>query len=211
MEVLDIWDDIEVKLIAILRGIKPEETKEAVTELLSVGFRAIEIPLNSPDPYHSIKIAVQTAKENSDMPCLIGAGTVLCVAQVEKVHGAGGNLIVSPNVKSDVIEATKELNMLSAPGVYTPSECLQALNVGADILKIFPASNLGLNGIKALSAVLPSATQICAVGGVGNGDFEAYLNAGAIGFGLGSSLYKAGMQANDIRKNAKAALEAFAQ
>lgn len=209
MGVLEIWNDIDVKLIAILRGIKPEETEAFVTALLSEGFRVIEIPLNSPDAYHSISIAVQAAKTNIDAPCLIGAGTVLRVEEVQEVHLAGGNLIVSPNVNRDVIQAAKKSNMLSAPGVYTPSECLAALSYGADILKIFPASNMRTNGIKALSAVLPSTTQLCVVGGVGDDDFKAYKKVGAVSFGLGSSLYQPGMQVHDLRTKAKAAVKAF--
>lgn len=119
MDVLEIWNDIDVKLIAILRGIRPEETEVCVAALLSEGGRAIEMPLNSPDAYQSISIAVQTAKENIDVSCLIGAGTVLRAYEVEQAHLAGG-MIVSPNVNVDVIKAIKNFCMLSAPGVYTP-------------------------------------------------------------------------------------------
>ena len=209
MNAIEIWHDIDVKLIAILRGIRPEETEAYVTALLSEGFRAIEIPLNSPDAYHSIRIAVQTAKVKTDAPCLIGAGTVLNVEEVQQVQLAGGNLIVSPNVNSNVIQAAKKSNMLSAPGVYTPSECLAALSYGCDILKIFPASNMGTKGIQALSAVLPSTTQLCAVGGVGDDDFKAYKKAGVVGFGLGSSLYKSGMHLDDFHAKAKTAVKDF--
>lgn len=209
MNVQEIWQDIDLKLIAILRGIKPEETKECVKSLLNSGLRAIEIPLNSPDAFASIKIAAETASELSSKSCLIGAGTALTTQDVINVHKSGGNLIVSPNVNLDVIKLTKSLDMFSAPGVYTPSECLSASQNGADILKVFPASNLGAGGIKALSAILPKATQLCAVGGVDNKDFQTYLNAGVIGFGLGSSLYKAGLQPNEIATKARSAVEAF--
>lgn len=209
MDVSNIWNDIDNKLIAILRGVKPEETKSIVEALIKVGFRAIEIPLNSPDPFNSIKIAVQTANDFTSEPCLIGAGTVLSLSDVNQVHSIGGNLIVSPNANVDIIQQTKALKMFSAPGVYTPSECLSALNFGADLLKVFPASIIGLSGIKALSAVLPKAIQICAVGGVGNENFQSYLNAGAIGFGLGSSLYKSGMHSKEVAKNAQSAVKAF--
>jgi len=209
MKANEIWNDIDVKLIAILRGIKPEETKAIVKVLLSSGFRVIEIPLNSPEPFASIKITVETAKAHSAKSCLIGAGTVLSVEDVQRVHQAGGNLIVSPNVNQEVIRATKKFDMLSAPGAYTPSECIAALNAGADILKVFPTSNMGAVGIKALAAVLPKGSQICAVGGVGNDDFDAYRKAGAIGFGLGSSLYKSGIQRDEIAKKAEAAVQAF--
>ena len=209
IKVSDIWHDIEIKLIAILRGVKPEETKAIVEALLDAGFRSIEVPLNSPDPFTSIKIAAQTANAYSDKPCLIGAGTVLCVEDVRQVYEVGGNFIVSPNVNSDVIKQTKTLNMFSAPGVYTPSECLVALKSGADILKVFPASNLGVSGIKALRAILPNGTQICAVGGVGNNDFNSYYKVGAVGFGLGSSLYNSEFKVTEISNNAKAAVQSF--
>ena len=209
MRASELWNDIDVKLIAILRGIKSKDTKVIVEALLDTGFRAIEIPLNSPDPFTSIRIAVEIAKNHSITPCLIGAGTVLSVQDVNKVYEVGGNLIVSPNVDADVIERTKELDMLSTPGVFTPSECLSALNAGADILKIFPASNLGTNGIKALKAVLPNATQICAVGSVGETDFQNYLDAGAVGFGLGSSLFDPSLSSAEVFNKAKYSAQAY--
>lgn len=209
MKASEIWHDIDVKLIAILRGIHPKETRSIVEALIDAGFRAIEIPLNSPDAFTSIKIAAETARDYSKKPCLIGAGTVLSVEDVTHVHQAGGNLIVSPNVNLKVIEYTKQLDMLSAPGVFTPSECLLALGAGTDVLKIFPASNLGVNGFKALNAVMPKKTQICAVGGVGDADFQSYLNAGAGGFGLGSSLYKPGLSASEISKKAEVTVKAY--
>jgi len=203
MKVDAIWNALDNKLIAILRGIKPEETEAIVLELLEAGFRSIEIPLNSPDPFRSIEIAANAVSKHSADPCLIGAGTVIKVDEVNTVSNAGGNMIVSPNVDQTIINATKQLGMFSAPGVYTATECLVALQAGADCLKIFPASNLGVDGVKALSAVLQSGTQICAVGGVGPEEFKQYLNAGASGFGLGSSLYKPGMSPSDVGKLAR--------
>ncbi len=210
MNVREIWNDIDLKLIAIMRGIKPEETSDCVKALLESGLRAIEIPLNSPDAFASIKIAVATANEHSLKPCLIGAGTVLTKQDVMNVHKAGGNLIVSPNVNLEVIKLTKSLDMFSAPGVYTPSECLVAHQNGADILKVFPASNLGISGIKALSAILPKSVQLCAVGGVGNDDFKDYMQAGVIGFGLGSSLYQPRMSATEIHDKSSISASSFA-
>jgi len=200
---------MNVKLIAILRGILPEEVEAIATSLLDAGFQAIEIPLNSPDAYTSIALAVRTVEVTAKGPCLVGAGTVLTVEEVEGVHAAGGNMIVSPNVGTSIIERTKELGMFSAPGVYSQSECLKAIHSGADILKIFPASNLGLSGFNAYRAVLPKSVELCAVGGIGNADFEVYKKAGASGFGLGASLYTPGMSANDIQQNAVAAVEVF--
>ena len=204
----EIWSQSAVKLIAILRGITPEEIAPAVEVLLVAGFRAIEIPLNSPSPFDSIKIAAEVASSHSER-CLIGAGTVLDAGDVAKVHEAGGNLIVSPNVDPAVITATTARGMLSAPGVFTATECLLALKSGAAILKIFPASVMGANGIKALRAILPTACEICPVGGVGNADFAAYLGAGATGFGLGSSLYRQGMSTDALAKNAGEAVDAY--
>lgn len=206
---IEIWNTLDLKLIAILRGILPDETPGVVEALLDAGFKAIEIPLNSPDVFQSIKLAVETSKDFSDNPCLIGAGTVLSAQEVSLVHKAGGNFIVSPNVDEAVIEQTKKLGMLSAPGVYTASECLHAIDFGADILKLFPASNLGSSGLKALRAVMPKPIEICAVGGVGNDDFKLYLEAGASSFGIGSSLYKPGMSAAEVGQLARTAAEAF--
>ncbi len=210
----EIWSQSAVKLIAILRGITPEEIAPAVEVLLAAGFRAIEIPLNSPSPFDSIKIAAEVASSHKDASshkerCLIGAGTVLDAGDVAKVHEAGGNLIVSPNVDPAVITATTARGMLSAPGVFTATECLLALKSGAAILKIFPASVMGANGIKALRAILPAACEICPVGGVGNADFAAYLGAGATGFGLGTSLYRQGMSTDALAKNAGEAVDAY--
>ena len=207
MQAINIWNDLDIKLIAILRGIKPDKTEPVITLLLEAGFRAIEIPLNSPDPLTSINIAVKTARDLIATPCLVGGGTVMTVQDVEDVHNAGGNLIVSPNANEDVIKATKNLNMLSAPGVYTPSECLHALASGADILKIFPAFGLGPTGIKAITAVLPQGVQLCAVGGIGNDDFKAYRDVGVNSFGLGSSLYTPAITNNKLSINAKFAIQ----
>ena len=204
-----IWSGLENKLIAILRGIKSEETEAIVVALLDTGIAAIEIPLNSPDPIKSIEIAAKAANDHAMKSCLIGAGTVINAKDVKAVHEAGGNLIVSPNVDPSVITATKQLEMFSAPGVYTPTECLAALDAGADCLKVFPASNLGVGGIGAFSAVLPSETKICAVGGVGPEDFQNYLDVGVVAFGLGSSLYKPGFSVSEVAKNASTAINAL--
>ena len=209
MRTEDIWNHMDHKLIGILRGIVPDEVGPIVSELITAGFCAIEIPLNSPDPFRSISIASQVAESCSSKPCLIGAGTVLNLEDVQNVKDAGGNLVVSPNVDPSVIEQTKSLKMFSAPGVYTPTECLMAINAGADCLKVFPASNLGTSGIKALSAVLPNSAPLCAVGGVEPDDFGEYLKAGAMAFGLGSSLYAPGMSASEVGKRAKFSVQKF--
>lgn len=209
MKVEEIWAELDVKLIAILRGITPEESGAIVLELLAAGIGAIEIPFNSPNAIQSIEIAVATASGCSQNPCLIGAGTVLSVEQVEQVSDVGGNLIVSPNVDEKIIKATKQRDMFSAPGVYTPSECLIAIEAGADCLKVFPASNLGVSGFKAYCAILPNQISLCAVGGVASEDFADYFAAGASAFGLGSSLYAPGMTADEIGARAGAAVAMY--
>ena len=192
----EIWNDINVKLIAILRGIKPEETDEIVTGLLDAGFRAIEIPLNSPDPFTSIARAVEIAKGYG--PCLIGAGTVLRSEDVAQIDSIGGNLIVSPNIDPEVVDASVARKMASFPGLFTATEAHLAIKHGATGLKFFPAGQLGPDGIKGIRATLPDTTQVCAVGGVGPSGFAQYMAAGVVGFGLGSNLYKAGDDAATV-------------
>lgn len=192
-------------LVAILRGIKPEETAEVVDGLMAAGFTAIEIPLNSPDPFRSIEIAVKRAPKN----VLIGAGTVLTVEDVDRLHGVGGRLMVSPNVDSLVIAQATSYGMVTMPGVFTPTEALAACAAGASALKFFPASVLGPSGINAIRAILPRDVPVGAVGGVANEDFAAYARVGVSTFGLGSSLYKAGMDAAEVARRGAAAIAAF--
>lgn len=192
-------------LVAILRGIKPEETAPIIDGLIEAGFTAIEIPLNSPEPFRSIEIAANRAPRD----VLIGAGTVLTVADVDRLHNVGGRLMVSPNVEADVIARAASHGMVTMPGVFTPTEALAACAAGASALKFFPASVLGPSGISAIRAVLPGDVPVGAVGGVGNEDFAAYAKVGVTTFGLGSSLYKAGMEAEEIKRRGEAAIAAF--
>lgn len=185
-------------LVAILRGLKPEETEGVVGALIETGFTAIEIPLNSPEPFRSIEIAARLAPEG----VLIGAGTVLTVEDVDKLDAAGGRLMVSPNVEPDVIRAAHGKGMVTLPGVFTPTEALAAARAGATGLKFFPANVLGPAGITAIRAVLPKDLVIAAVGGVGDENFADYVKAGITAFGLGSSLYKPGMSASEVRERA---------
>jgi len=200
---------LQPKLIAILRGVRPEEIGDIVDGLLDAGFRAIETPLNSPDPFRSIEIAVERAAAAGVGPCLIGAGTVLRVEEVARVVAAGGNLVVSPNTDAAVIEATVAAGLVSIPGCYTATEALLALRAGAHALKFFPASVLGAGGIRAIAAVLPPKSPLVAVGGVSDSDFAAYRQAGVEGFGLGSSLYKPGDAAGDVIARGRAAIAAY--
>lgn len=175
-------------LIAILRGLRPDEAHDIGSVLIEAGITRIEVPLNSPNAIESIGIL---ARDFSDV-ALIGAGTVLTVEGVEKVADVGGRLIVSPNLDIEVINATKTAGLTSFPGVYTPTECFAALKAGADGLKIFPAFQMGALGLKALRDVLPKDAQVFAVGGVNAPEFANWMNAGANGFGIGGALYRPG-------------------
>lgn len=192
-------------LIAILRGITPSEAVAAATALIEAGIDQIEVPLNSPDPFDSIGAMV--AAHGSD--ALIGAGTVLNVEQVDRVKEVGGELVVSPNCAPDVIRRTRELGMQSWPGVFTPTDCFAALDAGANGLKIFPASLVGADGLKAIRAVLPAETKVFAVGGAGPENFGAWLAAGADGFGLGSALYKPGRTIAELSSRATDIVAAY--
>jgi len=193
------------KIIAILRGVKPNEVLPIAEQIVESGITTIEVPLNSPQPMDSIELLANRLGD-----CVtVGAGTVLSVADVQKVKDAGGKIVVSPNCNTTVIQACKAAKMLSFPGVFTATECFSALEAGADGLKLFPASLLGLGGWQALKAVLPNTVQSYAVSGVGPDDFEAWLKAGISGFGLGSAIYKPGLAAEAVRYNADRIVEAY--
>jgi 2-dehydro-3-deoxyphosphogalactonate aldolase len=192
-------------LVAILRGVKPAEAEAIVSVLIESGMTAIEIPLNSPDPFRSIEIAVKTAAAG----VLIGAGTVLTTADVERLDGVGGRLLVTPNIDPDVIAEARKRGMVTMPGVFTPTEALRAVKAGVSSLKFFPASVLGASGIAAIRAVLPSDLMIAAVGGVSDKNFAEYTRAGIHAFGLGSSLYKPGMTATEVAARARASIQAY--
>jgi 2-dehydro-3-deoxyphosphogalactonate aldolase len=192
-------------LIAILRGIKPEETNDIVKALIDTGLTAIEIPLNSPEPFRSIEIAAKIAPAD----CLIGAGTVLAVEDVDRLDSAGGRLLVTPNVEPAVISRARDKGMVSMPGVFTATEALQAARAGATGLKFFPASVLGASGINAIRAVLPPELVIAAVGGVSDKNFADYTKAGIYAFGLGTSLYKPGMTAAEVAERARATILSY--
>lgn len=192
-------------LIAILRGIEPREAAVTAATLIEAGITRIEVPLNSPQPLESIEAIVAAHGEDA----LIGAGTVLTADEVKNVYKVGGKLIVSPNCDKRVIEAATNLGMESYPGVFTPTECFQALACGADGLKIFPAFLMGTEGLKAIRAVLPKDTEVYVVGGVGPDDFADWVAAKANGVGLGTSLFKPGMSQADIAARARASVSAW--
>jgi 2-dehydro-3-deoxyphosphogalactonate aldolase len=199
------WPHLKRSLVAILRGIRPEEAEPIVSALIDAGFEAIEIPLNSPDPFASIEMAAKLAPPG----CLIGAGTVLDADQVDRLAGAGGRLMVSPNVAPDIIARASAHRMFTMPGVFTATEALLAVKAGASALKFFPASVLGVAGINAIRAVLPGDMEIGAVGGVSEADFAAYAAVGIRTFGLGSSLYRPGVSAADVGNKARAIVTAY--
>jgi 2-dehydro-3-deoxyphosphogalactonate aldolase len=189
-------------IVAILRGVTPLEVEDVAAALADAGLRAIEVPLNSPDPLQSI---ARLRARFGDALCL-GAGTVLTAEEVAGVAGAGGRLIVTPNTDEAVIAAACARGLDVAPGFATATEAFAALRAGARFLKLFPASTYGPAHLEALAAVLPRDVDVLAVGGVGVGDFARWRKAGARGFGLGSALYKPGMSASACGALARSAL-----
>jgi 2-dehydro-3-deoxyphosphogalactonate aldolase len=190
-------------LIAILRGLRPDEAPGIGGALLEAGFCALEVPLNSPEPFESIRVL---AKE---VGRLVGAGTVLRPDDVERVAKAGGRLVVMPHGDPSVIREAKRQDLLCVPGVATPSEAFAALDAGADALKLFPAEMLPPPVVKAWRAVLPKNLWLMPVGGITPEAMAPYLAAGADGFGLGSALYRAGMDRAAVSANAARFVQAF--
>jgi 2-dehydro-3-deoxyphosphogalactonate aldolase len=191
-------------LIAILRGVKPDEVEAIGDELVAAGFTLIEVPMNSPDPLESVS---RLAKRFAGR-AIIGAGTVLRVEQVQAVADAGGTMIISPNANLDVIRASASAGLVSLPGILTPSEAFAALDAGATALKLFPAEAASPTVLKAMRAVLTEA-RILPVGGVSPDTMAPWIAAGAPGFGLGSALYKVGMSAEQVGANARAFIAAL--
>lgn len=192
-------------LVAILRGVAPDEVLAIGEALVEAGFRIIEVPLNSPDPLKSIR---RLADRFGDQ-ALIGAGTVLDPASVQGIAEAGGRLIVMPHAGGDVVRAAKSRGLLAVPGFATPTEAFAMLDAGADGLKLFPAEASGPPILKAMRAVLPKSVPVLPVGGITPEKMAGYREAGAAGFGLGSALYKPGMRADDVGGNARRFIEAL--
>ena len=199
------WPNLKRGLVAILRGVKPEEIGGIGDELVAAGFEAIEIPLNSPDPFRSIEILAKRVPTG----VLAGAGTVLRPSDIKRLHDAGGRLLVTPNVDPDVIMTATAFGMVSMPGVFTATEALLAIKSGASALKFFPASAIGPTGVNAIKAVLPKDSVIGAVGGVADADFASWMKIGVKTFGLGSSLYKPGATAGEAAILARRAVAAY--
>ncbi|WP_231402469.1 2-dehydro-3-deoxy-6-phosphogalactonate aldolase [Caenimonas aquaedulcis] len=184
-------------LVAILRGVQPQEAAPVADALVAAGWHLIEVPLNSPQPLASIE-AITAAQPAA----LVGAGTVLTAAQVREVHTAGGRMIVSPNFNAEVVREAVRLGMACVPGVLTASEAFAALDAGATALKLFPSEMIPPAAVKALRAVLPASARLLPVGGITTSNMAAYRAAGANGFGIGSALYKPGMAADEVKRHA---------
>jgi len=193
-------------LVAILRGVRPEEAPDLGAALVASGFAIIEAPLNSPDPLASIG----GLRRSVPADVLVGAGTVTRPEEVRAVKAAGGELIVMPHCDPEVIAAAKSEGMIAMPGVATPSEAFAALRAGADALKLFPAELIAPSVVKAMLAVLPPGTAVLPVGGITPGAMAAYRQAGATGFGLGSALYQPGMTAQEVAARARRFAESWA-
>ena len=191
-------------LVAILRGLTPAEAADVGDAIVESGFRLLEVPLNSPKPYASI-----TLMRTRFPQALVGAGTVLDVQQVRDVHAAGGQLIVAPNFNPEVLAEAARLGLVSLPGVMTPTEAFGALAAGAAGLKLFPAELASPAVVKALLAVLPAGTPVLPVGGITPAGMQAWREAGAAGFGIGSALYKPGKSAAAVREAAMDFVAAF--
>jgi 2-dehydro-3-deoxyphosphogalactonate aldolase len=185
-------------LVAILRGLTPAEAEATARTLYDRGFRLIEVPLNSPQPFDSIAAIRKLLPSDA----LVGAGTVMTVEQVSQLAGLGAELVVMPHADTEIISAAKAQGMVSLPGVTTPTEAFLALKAGADALKLFPAELIGPRVVKAMRAVLPPDVRLLPVGGITPGTMKPYLEAGVAGFGLGSALYTPGMPLEQIAEHA---------
>ncbi len=192
-------------LVAILRGLRPDEAEGVGAALYDAGFRLIEVPLNSPDPFDSIARLARSLPADA----VLGAGTVLESDAVARVRDAGGKLIVMPHADTEVIRAAKAAGMFCVPGVATPTEAFAAIRAGADALKLFPAELVTPPVVRALRAVLPKNIKLLPVGGINPGNMADFRAAGVAGFGLGTALYKPGMEAATVAANAKAFVDAW--
>jgi 2-dehydro-3-deoxyphosphogalactonate aldolase len=195
----------DLPLVAILRGVQPDEVLAVSEAAFEAGFRLIEVPLNSPDPLESIARLSRAFEGRA----LVGAGTVLSPAAVDAVHAAGGRLIVTPNTDEAVITRTVTLGQVVLPGFATASEAFRAIAAGARLLKLFPAATYGPGHLKALSAVIPADVRLLAVGGVGPAEMGAWRAAGARGFGIGGELYRPGASPDDVGQRARAIVAAY--
>ena len=195
----------QLPLVAILRGVTPVRVEKVAEAIFAAGIRAIEVPLNSPEPFRSIELLARRFGATA----LTGAGTVTTPEDVDRVAAAGGRLAVSPHTDSAVIRRAVEKGLLPMPGVMTPSEAYAAFHAGARDLKLFPASSLGTAHLRAMLVILPPQVRVYAVGGVNPGNMKEWRTAGVAGFGLGSDLFKPDYDDAEIARRARAAVEAF--
>jgi 2-dehydro-3-deoxyphosphogalactonate aldolase len=189
------------KLIAILRGVTPNEILNVAKILVESGFKIIEVPLNSKDAFTSIKMLVEEYKNSEDI--FIGAGTVCSIKDVQTLSETGASLVISPNVDVGVIKKSRELNLISSPGFLTPTEAYQAINAGAQSLKLFPFKHFGLDYYNDIKVIIPSSYPLIVVGGIDESNIEGLIKEGIKYFGLGSSLYKPNMKMDTLRKKAE--------
>jgi 2-dehydro-3-deoxyphosphogalactonate aldolase len=195
----------ECPLIAIVRGVTPDEVEAVGRAIIDAGIRIIEVPLNSPDPLKSIERLSATLGDRA----LIGAGTVLMAEEVPNVRAAGGGIIVSPNTNPDVIAASVAEGLVSCPGFFTPTEAFIAIAAGATALKLFPAEGSSPAALKAQRAVIPNDMRILVVGGIHPGNMQPWIEAGASGFGLGSALYRPGQSVAETAERARAFVDGW--
>lgn len=197
----------ECPIVAIIRGVRPDEVEAVAEAIIGAGIRIIEVPLNSPDPFVSIERLARLAGTEAT----VGAGTVLDPDDVPRIRDIGGQIIVSPHTDAAVIESTVRAGLVSSPGYFTPSEAFAALRAGAHALKLFPAEGAGPAVVKAQRAILPPSVPLLVVGGVKPDNMNAYLDAGADGFGLGSALYRPGMTAAEVAAAARAFVDGLSK
>ena len=191
-------------LVAILRGLKPEEALDMGHAIVNAGFHILEVPLNSPDPLRSIQILAEAFPN-----ALVGAGTVTTAQQVRDIKAVGGQLIISPHMDDNVVCETVNLGLISLPGVATPSEAFKAIALGAHGLKLFPAEMISPAVVKSMRAVLPGHVRLIPVGGIGTHNMADYRKSGASGFGIGSALYAPGKSAQAVGESAAAFVKAW--
>lgn len=195
----------DVPIVAILRGVAPSTCLQVAEVIYRAGIRVIEVPLNSPDPFTSIR----TLSSRLGSDCAVGAGTVLTVEDVNRTHDAGGTLVVAPNCDPDVIRSAVQLQLNVIPGFATPTEAFTAIRAGASDLKLFPAATYGPQHLKALRAVLPKSVRVIAVGGIGASDIPAWLEAGTSGFGFGSELFRPDFSIAQVENRARQLIDAL--
>ncbi len=194
----------EMPLVAILRGVRPDEVVAIATALYEAGFRAIEVPLNSPDPIESVRLLSEAHGHHA----LVGAGTVMNTTQVDQVADAGGRLVVMPHTDPELIAHARSRNLVCVPGFLTPSEAFAAVRAGADGLKLFPAQAAAPDVLRSMMAVLPADKPVLAIGSINADKMAAYWQAGARGFGIGGAVYRPGYSAEQVADNARLLVEA---